>query len=84
MQQICVIKLLFSLILQLALNAALGFDTYLVMRHGIFCEDETSPDFSADSIPGRHLGCYFCNDVTAPGNVSSDIQFILEIPFLLV
>lgn len=52
------------------MNAALGFDTYLVMRHGIFCDDGSIPDFNAATIPGRHLGCYFCNDVTAPGNVS--------------
>ncbi|XP_052124919.1 ubiquitin-like modifier-activating enzyme ATG7 [Frankliniella occidentalis] len=57
---------------KLAMNAALGFDTYLVMRHGIFCNDGSTPDFSAESIPGRHLGCYFCNDVTAPGNSMAD------------
>ncbi|KAK3930301.1 Ubiquitin-like modifier-activating enzyme ATG7 [Frankliniella fusca] len=57
---------------KIAMNAALGFDTYLVMRHGIFCDDGTTPDFTAESIPGRHLGCYFCNDVTAPGNSMSD------------
>lgn len=57
---------------KLAMNAALGFDTYLVMRHGIFCDNDSPPDFSARSIPGRHLGCYFCNDVTAPGNSMAD------------
>lgn len=32
------------------INVALGFDSYLVMRHGL----------------NRNLGCYFCNDVVAP------------------
>eukprot|EP00697_Spironema_sp_BW2_P010701 gnl/Spiro4/26049_TR12982_c0_g1_i1.p1 gnl/Spiro4/26049_TR12982_c0_g1~~gnl/Spiro4/26049_TR12982_c0_g1_i1.p1 ORF type:complete len:674 (+),score=126.99 gnl/Spiro4/26049_TR12982_c0_g1_i1:30-2024(+) len=44
---------------KLVLNAALGFDTYLVMRHGV--RDSTDP-----------LGCYFCNDVVAPGDSMRD------------
>jgi hypothetical protein len=43
---------------KLVINAALGFGTYLVMRHGV---GETP-----------HLGCYFCNDVTAPANSTRD------------
>ena len=40
---------------KLVINAALGFDSLLVMRHG---------------MPGSpcQLGCYFCNDVVAPAN----------------
>ncbi len=45
---------------KLVLNAALGFDTWVVMRHGVF-----GVDGSAAS-----LGCYFCNDVVAPADVS--------------
>jgi len=41
---------------KLALNVALGFDTYLVIRHGI----------------SNKLGCYFCNDVVAPQNSLKD------------
>jgi ubiquitin-like modifier-activating enzyme ATG7 len=43
---------------KLVINAALGFDTYLVMRHG---------------PTGGSLGCYFCNDIVAP----TDVSFIL-------
>ena len=42
------------------MNAALGFDTYVVMRHGASPEDGTEDT----------LGCYFCNDVVAPADVS--------------
>ncbi|SAM04586.1 hypothetical protein [Absidia glauca] len=39
------------------INAALGFDTYLVMRHG---------------PTGNPLGCYFCNDIVAPTDSLTD------------
>ena len=44
---------------KIVMNAALGFDSFVVMRHGVKKEDHTS-----------ELGCYFCNDVVAPVNVS--------------
>lgn len=47
---------------KIVLNAALGFDTYVVMRHGI-----TPTDDGLSS-----LGCYFCNDVVAPGDSIKD------------
>lgn len=43
---------------KMVINAALGFDSYLVMRHG----SPLSPDV--------RLGCYFCNDIVAPTDVS--------------
>ncbi|XP_045104852.1 ubiquitin-like modifier-activating enzyme ATG7 isoform X2 [Portunus trituberculatus] len=61
---------------KLVLTAALGFDSFLVMRHGIreVGTEVSLPSTTAiprNSIPGKMLGCYFCNDVVAPGNVSS-------------
>jgi ubiquitin-like modifier-activating enzyme ATG7 len=41
---------------KIVMNAALGFDTYVVMRHGI------APPDGGEAA----LGCYFCNDVVAP------------------
>ena len=43
---------------KLLINAALGLDSWLVMRHG------SSPDDDKNS----RLGCYFCNDIVAPDN----------------
>lgn len=43
---------------KLTITAALGFDSYLVMRHGI-PNDE-----------GEKLGCYFCTDIVAPTDSS--------------
>ena len=45
--------------IQIVLNAALGFDSYLVMRHG------TRSSLSK----GNRLGCYYCNDIVAPADV---------------
>ncbi|XP_065347179.1 ubiquitin-like modifier-activating enzyme ATG7 [Cloeon dipterum] len=60
---------------KLVINAALGFDSFLVMRHGVL---QASADPAKDSSPstpskqktidGHDLGCYFCNDVVAPRN----------------
>lgn len=51
---------------KIVLNAALGFDTYVVMRHGLKVTSETGQE---------ELGCYFCNDVVAPADVSLSIHF---------
>ncbi|GHP06665.1 ThiF protein [Pycnococcus provasolii] len=40
------------------INAALGYDTFLVMRHGYG--------------QGKRLGCYFCNDVVAPADSTTN------------
>ncbi|XP_078597053.1 ubiquitin-like modifier-activating enzyme ATG7 [Branchiostoma floridae x Branchiostoma japonicum] len=69
---------------KLVINAALGFDTYMVCRHGLKrpLSDQAEGGSSADTvpmhstmgrvIPGHMLGCYFCNDVVAPGNSTRD------------
>lgn len=82
---------------KLVMNAALGFDTFVVMRHGLkhppanpstLPSGEPSPSCSSTSsscstppapgpslfsnIPGHKLGCYFCNDVVAPGDSTRD------------
>jgi ubiquitin-like modifier-activating enzyme ATG7 len=48
---------------KIVMNSALGFDTFVVMRHG----------FRNKLHPEAELGCYFCNDVVAPADVSPDI-----------
>jgi ubiquitin-like modifier-activating enzyme ATG7 len=44
---------------KIVMNAALGFDSYLVMRHG-----------GPPEVTNKRLGCYYCNDVVAPMDVS--------------
>ncbi|XP_062842406.1 ubiquitin-like modifier-activating enzyme ATG7 [Trichomycterus rosablanca] len=80
---------------KLIVNAALGFDTFVVMRHGLkkpkdLDAGDSSPSSSSSvsdsssssapaapaslfsNIPGHRLGCYFCNDVVAPGDSTRD------------
>ena len=44
---------------KIVLNAALGFDSYVVMRHG-----------TSESNP--RLSCYFCSDIMAPQDSTKD------------
>eukprot|EP00088_Acartia_fossae_P058102 TRINITY_DN6790_c0_g2_i2.p1 TRINITY_DN6790_c0_g2~~TRINITY_DN6790_c0_g2_i2.p1 ORF type:complete len:722 (+),score=145.40 TRINITY_DN6790_c0_g2_i2:45-2168(+) len=64
---------------KILINAALGFDTFLVMRHGIrplnkdgATTSAPPPSYNAEFLPGKNLGCYYCNDVVAPGDSLSD------------
>jgi len=51
---------------KLCITIALGFDTFVVMRHGVSPEEHKQ-------VPGyERLGCYFCNDVVAPRNSTQD------------
>ncbi|CAI8052381.1 Ubiquitin-like modifier-activating enzyme ATG7, partial [Geodia barretti] len=64
---------------KICINAALGFDTYMVMRHGFRPQPGTetgSPGVivggCGSGIPGDQLGCYFCSDVVAPTDSTRD------------
>ena len=46
---------------KIVMNAALGFDSFVVMRHGAKLGEQG----------GQDLGCYFCNDVVAPMDVGT-------------
>ncbi|KAH6590380.1 hypothetical protein BASA50_009355 [Batrachochytrium salamandrivorans] len=52
---------------KIVLNAALGFDTFLVMRHGMRGDNPHS--HADDAI---QLGCYYCSDVVAPTDSLTD------------
>ncbi|KAL5576554.1 hypothetical protein UlMin_018253 [Ulmus minor] len=72
---------------KIAITAALGFDSFLVMRHGAGplssnhnSKDEAGSSLSADldkldlvdRDKSQRLGCYFCNDVVAPVDSTSN------------
>jgi ubiquitin-like modifier-activating enzyme ATG7 len=63
---------------KVVINAALGFDTFLVMRHG--ARKGTGPVGASGASTGEgkereRLGCYYCNDIVAPADVSSPSLF---------
>lgn len=47
---------------KIVLNAALGFESYVVLRQGLRPRNEKETE----------LGCYFCNDVVAPADSLKD------------
>ncbi|KAJ1732736.1 Autophagy protein 7 [Coemansia biformis] len=53
---------------------ALGFDSFVAMRHGIYAPDDDFGAAAQAAPDGRHprLGCYFCNDVVAPTDSLTD------------
>ncbi|XP_065059146.1 ubiquitin-like modifier-activating enzyme ATG7 isoform X2 [Rhopilema esculentum] len=63
---------------KIIINAALGFDTFMVMRHGLKRESSDTESSALEvsqkklEIPGDRLGCYFCSDVVAPGDSTRD------------
>ncbi|XP_075979519.1 autophagy-related 7 [Anticarsia gemmatalis] len=59
---------------KIVINAALGFDSYVVMRHGAHDTSSKAGSVFIDAkwVAGDNLGCYFCNDVTVPGNSLQD------------
>ena len=71
---------------KIVINAAMGFDTFMCMRHGhSTAHDVNTPSVSsgpsssgertaeaAEEEQQRRLGCYFCNDVVAPQDSLTD------------
>jgi len=66
---------------KMVLNSALGFDSYLVMRHGHRDLDEISSkedlgdeksEKSESESAQKPLSCYFCSDVIAPTDSLKD------------
>ncbi|KAG9446091.1 hypothetical protein H6P81_012219 [Aristolochia fimbriata] len=66
---------------KIAITAALGFDSFLVMRHGagpVIIRDEAEDTLGMSSLSTKdvdrphRLGCYFCNDVVAPIDSTSN------------
>jgi ubiquitin-like modifier-activating enzyme ATG7 len=69
---------------KLAVTAALGFDGFVVMRHGEGVAAAEGREAEAEAVAGEEgapisgggaaarLGCYFCSDVVAPANSTSN------------
>jgi ubiquitin-like modifier-activating enzyme ATG7 len=67
---------------KLAITAALGFDSYVVMRHGSGPSAAAASaaaelgggeaQAEAEAEAATRLGCYFCNDIVAPVDSTRD------------
>lgn len=54
---------------KLVMNAAIGFDSFVVNRHGTFLSDTTAVSHPHEE-QGEEVGCYYCSDVVAATDVS--------------
>ncbi|KAL4252716.1 Ubiquitin-like modifier-activating enzyme ATG7 [Abortiporus biennis] len=61
---------------KIVMNAALGFDTFLVMRHGARGDPPplsmTTEGKAGTGTEYKKLGCYYCNDIVAPADSLTD------------
>lgn len=65
---------------KLVINAAIGFDTFLLQRYGVRNYESYGQESFASSssraqksfLASDKLGCYFCNDIVAPGDSTLD------------
>ncbi|KAM0747191.1 E1-like protein-activating [Meredithblackwellia eburnea MCA 4105] len=58
---------------KLVMTVALGFDTFLVMRHGVPTDDAGEKKTVVPGAPYEgQLGCYYCNDIVAPRDSLTD------------
>lgn len=53
---------------KVVVNAALGFDSFLVMRHGAGAGARRI-QWDEGGVGEKGLGCYYCNDIVAPTDV---------------
>ncbi|KAJ1665007.1 Autophagy protein 7 [Coemansia sp. RSA 1813] len=54
---------------KIVICVALGFDSFVAMRHGVY---PNNCEFEDSSAQDKRLGCYFCNDVVAPTDSLTD------------
>ncbi|OLY85403.1 Ubiquitin-like modifier-activating enzyme atg7 [Smittium mucronatum] len=69
---------------KLVICSALGFDSFVVMRHGRpIAHKGVNGSVDGENKSGKRLGCYFCNDVVAPIDVIEAYSNRAETNFLL-
>jgi ubiquitin-like modifier-activating enzyme ATG7 len=54
---------------KICITVGLGFDSYTIVRHGASSRPKQN---EAENKPSQRLPCYFCSDIAAPGNTTSD------------
>ena len=64
----------------------MGFDSFVVMRHGVKrgLPNSEPPSAFMKKMPGNRLGCYFCNDVVAPGGIRALTRGVLKIYVVVI
>lgn len=51
---------------KVCISVGLGFDSFVVIRHGV------GPLVHDEEKHGKRSGCYFCNDYLSPSNTMKD------------